>query len=279
MKILLGKKALIIYSILAILVFLIFSPLGEIKISRLLARLSQDLIIQEVNPAREDQGFLALKNNEKLNQAAQLKAEDMIARNYFSHQGPDGESPWYWLDKVEYNYSAAGENLAMDVNDPKVLINAWLNSPSHAKNILNENFTDIGVGMAKGKIGVRETIVVVMFLAKEMSEEPQVLGVLTEKTEEIKNIPPEEPVVSFEQPGENLVISRITEQTNSNKTNFQLVNKFPQTIRLVLSILYSILIFLGVFIIILRKERAVSIVLRPFLLLILILLMYFPSLI
>jgi hypothetical protein len=198
MKILLGKKALILYAILAVLVFLSLSPLGEIKIGRLLARLSQELIIQEVNPVREDQGVLALEVDEKLNQAAQLKAEDMIARDYFSHQGPGGELPWSWLDAVEYNYAAAGENLAMDVNDPKVLINAWLNSPSHAKNILNENFTDIGIGITKGKIKGKETIVVVMFLAREMSiveeinQEAQVLGALIEG---MKNVPPEEPLI------------------------------------------------------------------------------------
>ena len=57
MKILLGRKALIIYSTLAVLIFLVFSPFGEIRISRLLARLSQELIIQEVNPVRKDKGF------------------------------------------------------------------------------------------------------------------------------------------------------------------------------------------------------------------------------
>ena len=291
MKTLLGKKALILYAILAVLVFLSLSPLGEIRISRLLARLSQKLIIQEVNPVREDQGFLALEVDEKLNQAAQLKAEDMIARDYFSHQGPTGELPWSWLDGVGYNYAVAGENLAMDVNDPKVLINAWLNSPAHAKNILNESFTEMGIGIAKGKINNKETIVVVMFLAREMNvveeisqeKEPQVLGALIE---EIKNVPPEEPVIIqivdqgkelFDQPGQNLVISQVGQKTNLNKTNFQVVNKFPETIRLVLSILYSILIFLAVSIIILRKERDPAIIFNPLILLGLIYLMHLPD--
>jgi uncharacterized protein YkwD len=288
---LLSRKALILYAVLAILVFLSFSPFGEIRISRLLARLSQELIIQEVNPVREGQGFLALEFDEKLNQAAQLKAEDMIARDYFSHQGPDGEPPWSWLDKVEYHYVTAGENLAMDVNDPKVLITAWLSSPSHAKNILNENFADIGIGIAKGEINKRETIVVVMFLAKEMNlveeitqeEEPQVLGVLLE---EIKNIPPEEPLIIevikqdkpfFEQAGQNLVISQVTEGSNLNKTNFQVIRRFPEISRLVLSILYSILIFLAVFIIILRKERDPGLIFNSLILLVLMYLMHLPD--
>jgi len=164
---LLSREALILYAILAVFVFIILSPWLDFKITGLLANLTQQLIIQEVNPLREKK----LKINEKLTRAAQLKAEDMIARNYFDHTGPDGELFWAWLDKVDYDYAVAGENLAIDINDSKVLIDAWINSPSHAKNILNENFTDIGIGIAKGKIGDRKTIVVVMFLAREKASE------------------------------------------------------------------------------------------------------------
>lgn len=162
----------IVLSILFIFVFLIiiFSFL-DFKITNLLANLTQQLVIQEVNPLREKK----LKVSEKLTEAAQLKAEDMIARNYFDHTGPDGELCWIWLDKVGYDYAAAGENLAIDVNDPKVLIDTWINSPSHAKNILNENFTDVGIGIAEGKIGDRKTIVVVMFLAREKASEEDVV--------------------------------------------------------------------------------------------------------
>jgi len=291
MKMLLGRKALIIYSILAVLIFLVFSPFGEIRISRLLARLSQELIIQEVNPVRKDQGFLDLEINEKLTQAAQLKAEDMIKRNYFSHTGPEGETPWIWLDQAGYNYAIAGENLAMDVNDPKVLVRAWLDSPAHAKNILNSHFADIGIGIAKGEISGRATIVVVMFLGREMNiveeitqkKEPQVLGALTE---EIRNISPEEPVIvevfkREEEPSQGLeqglIISQAGREVDSNKTNFQLINKFPEMVRLILSILYSILIFLAVFIIILKKERDPSIIFNSIILLGLIYLMYLPD--
>ena len=154
------------------MVYIIFLPLTEFKISRFLANLTQQIVIAQINPVRQSYGLSDFQVNEKLSQAAQFKAEDMIARNYFSHKDPDGQAPWVWLEQVNYNYSTAGENLAMDVSDPEVLKNAWLNSPSHAKNILNTNFTDIGVGVAKGKISGKETIVVVMFLGKEAGVEP-----------------------------------------------------------------------------------------------------------
>ena len=173
MKTLLSKKALFFCAVLAVFCFIIiFLPLTEFKISRFLANLTQQIVITQINPVRQSYGLIELQTNEKLNQAAQLKAEDMIARNYFSHKDPDGQTPWVWLEQVGYNYSTAGENLAMDVSDPEVLKNAWLNSPSHAKNILNSAFTDIGVGVAKGKISGKKTIVVVMFLGKEAGVEP-----------------------------------------------------------------------------------------------------------
>lgn len=187
------KKVFIIYAILVILALILLWPLAKFKISRFLANLTQELIIEEINPVRENYGFPQLQPNEKLNRAAQMKAEDMLTRNYFSHQGPEGERPWVWLEEVDYKYVGAGENLAKDVSDPEVLKNAWLASPSHAKNILNGYFKDIGVGIAKGKINNKETIVVVMFLGREKGPEEA-----SEPSVELSiiKVSPEEPVVT-----------------------------------------------------------------------------------
>ena len=167
--------------------FLFFS-FADFKISRFLADITQQLIIEQVNPVRQTSGFLELQPDERLMKAAQMKAEDMIKRNYFSHKGPDGEAPWSWLEKVNYNYSAAGENLAMDISDPEILIKSWLGSPNHAKNILNVDFTDIGVGLAKGKMDNKKTIVVVMFLGKEG---PSKTGAFSESPD----LSPQEPLI------------------------------------------------------------------------------------
>lgn len=140
------------------------------EISKLLASISSQAIIEKINPARVNYGKLELKISEKLSRAAELKAQDMVSRNYFSHKDPLGQEPWVWLDKVGYNYISAGENLAIDINDPSVLLNAWLSSPGHAKNILNSKFTDMGVGLAKGNILGRKTIVVVMYFGSESKE-------------------------------------------------------------------------------------------------------------
>lgn len=197
---LLRRATLIFYSFLVIAVLLFFSPIGELKIKTFLANLSQDLIIGQVNPDRQETGLLPLAKNNKLTQAAQLKAEDMIKRGYFSHIGPDNEKPCVWLDRVGYHYAAAGENLAIDFSDPVVLEQAWLNSPSHAKNILNKYFNDIGIGIASGTMNNRKTTVVVMFLGREitplLAKEPTIAEESIASAKTLANVSPQEPVVT-----------------------------------------------------------------------------------
>lgn len=85
-----------------------------------------------------------------LNEAAQRKADDMVARGYFAHVGPDGTQPWYWLDSVGYAYDYAGENLALNLLDSGATVEAWMASPGHRSNLLGSDYTEIGSGMATG---------------------------------------------------------------------------------------------------------------------------------
>jgi hypothetical protein len=95
-----------------------------------------------------------------LNQAAQEKADDMAQNGYFAHTSPDGKTPWYWLDQVGYNYSYAGENLAVNFTDSQDVTAAWMNSPEHRANILKANYTEVGTGVAEGMYDGNETIFV-----------------------------------------------------------------------------------------------------------------------
>lgn len=268
-------EAFICYFILAVFALITFSPFYIFQINKLLADLTQNLIIEEINPVRISYGFSQLRPNEKLSQAAQLKAEDMLARNYFSHTGPEGESPWVWLEQVGYQYAAAGENLAIDVNDPAVLKDAWLVSPLHAKNILNSYFTDIGIGIANGKIRERKTIVVVMFLGREITQPEKALAIFQETAKEtIKETPPQEPLIvkvieEEKLEKENLTIATeaeklseaVNNKSNSPKTtNFQIflnwANKFPEILRMFLTVFFSFLIFWLLTRLVLRKQKA-----------------------
>jgi len=118
-----------------------------------------------------------------LEQAAQQKAQDMIKNNYFAHTSPAGTSPWYWFDKVDYNYVAAGENLAKDFTDSKYLHQAWMNSSSHRANILNEKFQEIAIVIIEGKINGENTILAVQLFGK----------LATPKNTEVKPEPKPEP--------------------------------------------------------------------------------------
>ena len=121
------------------------------------------LVVVDTNQDRQISAISPLRENPLLTEAAQLKADDMAKRGYFSHAGPDGEAPWSWLDKVGYNYVYAGENLAINFYDSNDVNQAWMNSPEHRENILDKKFTDIGIGTAEGLFDGRATIFVVQF--------------------------------------------------------------------------------------------------------------------
>jgi len=137
-----------------------FSALGYAIASSITA----DNIIKLVNDARTGEGLKALQENSKLSKAAEEKAQDMIKDDYFAHNSPDNKTPWYWIEKSNYDYKYAGENLAMNFSSAEDEQKAWMKSESHRKNILNSNYQEIGVAVEEGKIdGQSTTVVVQMF--------------------------------------------------------------------------------------------------------------------
>ncbi len=117
------------------------------------------------NREREVNSLSELTINEQLSQAAQFKAEDMASRGYFAHTSPDGKTPWYWLEKVGYDYEYAGENLAVDFSDSSDVTRAWMNSPTHRSNIIKNVYTEMGTGVAIGSYKGRQSIFVVQLYA------------------------------------------------------------------------------------------------------------------
>ncbi len=113
-----------------------------------------------VNQTRQSLGLQPLSGNEKLNQAAQLKAEHMVQEQYFNHTSPSGVTPWFWFLKTGYSYKYAGENLAVGFFESEEVFNAWLNSPSHKANIVNPKYTEVGTAVLGG-FGSGNAIVVV----------------------------------------------------------------------------------------------------------------------
>ena len=132
--------------------------------------INPDKIIEYTNEYRLQNGREPLVLNDDLTQAALSKAQDMFADNYWAHISPDGTEPWYFIAQSGYNYSHAGENLARDFTNPQSVVDAWINSPSHRKNIIEDDFSEIGVAVVDGDIGgVETTIVVQLFGTPESS--------------------------------------------------------------------------------------------------------------
>jgi hypothetical protein len=131
-------------------------------------------IIRLTNIERTNRGLLPLKMNNELNAAAAQKAGDMFAKDYWAHVSPTGTQPWFFITNNGYSYRYAGENLARDFSDPNSVVQAWLNSPSHRDNLLNDRYQDIGVAVVDGKLEGRDTTLVVQMFGTQLASVPAV---------------------------------------------------------------------------------------------------------
>lgn len=107
-------------------------------------------ILRLVNAERKKQGLQELVLSHTLNGIATKKAEDMRDKRYFSHDSPTYGSPFEMLQHFGVHYSFAGENIASGQRSAQQVMNDWMNSSGHRANILNKNFTQLGVGYAEG---------------------------------------------------------------------------------------------------------------------------------
>jgi hypothetical protein len=135
-------------------------------------------LLADTNAQRSANGVAGLALNAKLDAAAQANADDMAARNYWSHYTPEGSPPWIWVNNQGYTYQALGQNLATGFSDEQSTINGWMASPPHRENLLNSNFTEVGFGYANNpdytSAGGGPQTIVVAFYGR-----PQVLAAQT----------------------------------------------------------------------------------------------------
>jgi hypothetical protein len=141
--------------------FLIYFPK-----SALFGDISKIVLIELLNKDRQEAGLQPLKENTTLDKAAFLKAQDMLNKDYFGHQSPEGLSPWHWLKIAGYKYQSAGENLAIGFLDSQEVYQAWLNSPSHRANLLSSSYQEVGTAVLTGDFQGNKTTVVVQFFGK-----------------------------------------------------------------------------------------------------------------
>ncbi len=136
------------------------------------AAYSAGQIISLTNTARQNHGLPKLQTDDRLMQSAAGKAQDMLAQGYFAHTSPSGQTPWTWFTKFGYDFTEAGENLAMDFVEAADVVDAWLDSSTHQKNLLSSKFADIGVAVVEGELNGQATIVVVQFFGSQRAATP-----------------------------------------------------------------------------------------------------------
>jgi cell division septation protein DedD len=135
-------------------------------------------LLADTNAQRAANGVPSLSLNNKLNAAAQANADDMAARDYWSHYTPDGNPPWIWVSNQGYSYQKLGQNLATGFSDEQSTIDGWMASPPHRENMLDSAFSEVGFGYANvpdytAAGGGPQTVVVAFY------GEPQVLAAAT----------------------------------------------------------------------------------------------------
>lgn len=103
-------------------------------------------VIDLTNAERSKNGLPGLTMDNQLCGVAQKKSVDMQQNNYFSHTSPTYGSPFDMMRDFGVTYNSAGENIAQGQQTPQAVVQAWMNSEGHRKNILSNSFTHIGVG-------------------------------------------------------------------------------------------------------------------------------------
>lgn len=129
-----------IYSVL----ILVSRPTGTIATS---SNITVNSLLSSTNKARQSNGAQPLQINNQLSTAAQIKANDMALKNYWSPISPNDITPWQIINSTGYKYQTAGENLAYGFNSAQSVESAWLNSPNHRQNVIDTSYNDVGFGI------------------------------------------------------------------------------------------------------------------------------------
>lgn len=147
----------------------------------LTSALNSTNIVAMTNATRRAANLNELGISQQLEEAAQEKANDILKNQYFAHVNPEGKTPWNFMEEKKYNYVFAGENLAMNFNSAEEVTEGWLTSPGHRANILNDKYTEIGIGTAWGNFQGNQTLVVVQMFGRPIKSSINQKSMLVKK--------------------------------------------------------------------------------------------------
>jgi len=151
-------------------------------------------ILAATNRHRAKAGLPALQSHATLNLAAQNKLADMFDQQYFGHVNPDSLGPADFVDDVGYTYLRVGENLALGgFTSDADLVQAWMDSPGHQKNIMSKSFTELGIAASQGTFEGKATWLAVQTFGLPASACPGVNAVqqatLQQKQSQLDKLP------------------------------------------------------------------------------------------
>lgn len=109
-------------------------------------------LLERINALRRSHGIALLILDPRLCAIAERHGRDMVARNYFAHDTPEGVSPFGRMSREHYHFGYAGENLAID-RDLNTAENALVASPEHFENIVEPHFIRIGISTITARDG------------------------------------------------------------------------------------------------------------------------------
>lgn len=110
-------------------------------------------VLKYVNEIRAEAGVAPLTLDVNLCRAATYRAVEINNEDCFSHIRPDGTRCFTVFKLYGIEYKSAGENIAAGYSDPKVVVEAWKNSPAHYENLVCAKFTKMGAGYSDKPIG------------------------------------------------------------------------------------------------------------------------------
>jgi uncharacterized protein YkwD len=133
------------------------------------ADITREAVVAELNARRAVVGLPALREDLRLDQAADDRVIDMEEQSYWAHVSPAGRNPFDWLRPRGYQFQYAGENLASGFDTVEVLVDAWMESNGHRQNVLSPIYHDCGVSIIEGSTMRRASgkSVVVMFAREQ----------------------------------------------------------------------------------------------------------------
>ncbi len=147
--------------------------------------ITQAALVEQTNQIRSKNQEQNVTLDSKLSDAAQAKANDMAAKNYWSHNAPDGKTPWSFIQQSGYAYESAGENLAYGFASSDSVISGWMNSGEHRANILHAAYQQVGFGIVRApnyQGHGPETIVVALYATPKTAAAAPAQAVLGEQT-------------------------------------------------------------------------------------------------